>query len=40
MPLKSLLEFDTKVFLKHLAKFKKAHQVELRWVKKVAKEKA
>ena len=40
MPLKSLLEFDAKMFQRHLQKFKKAHQVEIRWIKKSAKEKA
>jgi len=40
MPLKSLLEFDAKVFLKHLQRIKKAHAVELKWVKKAAKDKA
>jgi hypothetical protein len=40
MPLKSLLEFDTKIFQKHLAKYKKAHVVEMRWVKKSAIDKA
>eukprot|EP00347_Sterkiella_histriomuscorum_P004147 403361575 len=40
MPLKALLEFDTKVFQRHLIKLKKAHQVELKWVKKESKDKA
>ena len=40
MPLKSLLEFDTRVFLRHLRKMKKAHEVELRWVRKAARDRA
>ncbi|CDW75315.1 synaptobrevin vamp-like protein [Stylonychia lemnae] len=40
MPLKSLLEFDAKMFQRHLQKFKKAHAVEVRWIKKSSKEKA
>lgn len=40
MPLKSLLEFDTKMFLRHLQKLKKAHEIEMKWVKKQAKDTA
>ena len=40
LPLKSLLEFDSKVFTSHLQKLKKAHEIELKWVKKAAKDKA
>lgn len=40
LPAKSLLEFDHKIFMKHLAKIKKAHQIEMRWVQKAARDKA
>ena len=40
MPLRSLLEFDAKVFMRHLNKLSRAHKVELRWIRKSAKEKA
>ena len=40
LPVKQLLEFDTRVFVKHLAKMKKAHDIEIRWVKKAAVQKA
>lgn len=34
MPLKSLLEFDAKIFMRHLNKLQRAHLVELKWIKK------
>ena len=40
IPLKSLLQFDQKVFKKHLFKIKKAHEIEMRMVYQKAKSKA